>query len=129
MRVHHVGYAVKDIEKSMAAFERLGYECGKVVEDDIRQVKIVFLQNGSERVELVAPNGDADPVAGVLKKNGAMPYHICYEVDDLEDAIADLKAQRGWMLTKAPEVAPAIGGKRVAFMYQKDVGILELVEA
>ena len=129
MRVHHVGYAVSDIDESIAAFKLLGYETSQLVEDDGRKVKIVFLHNGSECVELVAPNGDGNPVEGQLKKTGSAPYHICYEVDDLEAAIAELQKNRGWFLTKPPEAAPAIDGRRVAFMYQKDVGTFELVEA
>ncbi|HAM16454.1 MAG TPA: lactoylglutathione lyase [Eggerthellaceae bacterium] len=128
MKVHHIGYAVADIDKAKAAFSRMGYDCGPTIDDDLRKVRIVILRNGNERVELVAPNGNGNPVEGVLGKMGATPYHICYEVEDLEAAISELQSIRGWMLTKPPAPAPAIEGRRVAFMYQKDVGTFELVE-
>lgn len=128
MKVHHVGYAVKDIEKALPVFSALGYEiCGDIVKDNIRNVEIVFLRNGEEWVELVAPNGENTPVDGVLKNNGPTPYHICYEVEDLDKAVVELKQQKFMVLKKA-EVAPAIDGCKVEFLYHKDLGMIELVE-
>lgn len=127
MKVHHVGYAVKKLEKAAEAFERLGYIAGDITEDAGRNVRIMFMENGHERVELVAPNGVSTPVDGVLKNSGPTPYHICYEVPDMSAAVNELKAN-GWMVIKEPEPAPAIGGAPVTFLYNRHVGIMELVE-
>ena len=46
LRIHHIGYAVSSIEKSIQKFEVLGYEAiGEVVDDVSRKVRIVFLEN------------------------------------------------------------------------------------
>lgn len=128
MKVHHVGYAVKCIEESLPYFSALGYEtCSEVFNDNIRNVKILFLQNGSEKIELVAPNGESTPVDEPLRKTGAAPYHICYEVENLEEVIKALG--RKWLLIKKPEIAPAIENRRVAFLYQNKLGLIELVES
>lgn len=127
MKVHHIGYAVKNLEQSISAFEALGYTAGEITSDAGRHIRIAFLQNGSECVELVAPDGDETPVDGVLKSVGPTPYHICYEVSNLEEALNELQKSR-WIVTKQPEPAPAIGGAAVAFLYHRRVGMIELVE-
>ena len=127
MKVHHIGYAVKNLEQSISAFEALGYTAGEITADAGRHIRIAFLQNGSECVELVAPDGDETPVDGVLKSVGPTPYHICYEVPDLEAALTELQQSR-WIVTKQPAPAPAIGGAPVAFLYHLRVGMIELVE-
>lgn len=38
MKVHHVGYAVKKLEKAVEAFERLGYISGDITEDTSRNI-------------------------------------------------------------------------------------------
>ena len=127
MKVHHIGYAVKKLEKAAEIFEGLGYIGGDITEDEIRNIKIMFMENGHERVELVAPNGESTPVDGVLKNNGPTPYHICYEVPDMENAVSELKT-KGWMVIKEAEPAPAIGGATVVFLYNRHIGMIELVE-
>ena len=85
------------------------------------------MENGHERVELVTPNGVSTPVDGVLKNSGPTPYHICYEVSDMPAAVNELKAN-GWMVIKEPTPAPAIGDALVTFLYNRHVGMIELVE-
>lgn len=128
MKVHHVGYAVADIAKAISVFEKLGYIVKKdMVEDELRKIKIVFMKNNEECIELVAPNGEANPVEGVLSKNGSTPYHICYETTDMAEEILTLRKQ-GWIVIQKPKEAPAIDNQLVAFLYQKDIGMIELVE-
>lgn len=85
------------------------------------------MQNGNECIELVAQNGEKTPVDGVLKLNGATPYHICYEVQNIDGAIENLKKQK-FIVMQKPAVAPAIQNCNVAFLYNKDIGMIELVE-
>ncbi len=127
MKVHHIGYAVKRIEKAAETFAALGYTLGDITEDKNRKIRIMFIENGTERVELVAPNGDDTPVDGILKSTGPTPYHICYETQELKTAMDELK-EKGFVTVKEPEPAPAIDGCNVAFMYNARVGLIELVE-
>lgn len=127
MKVHHLGYAVKKLEKAAEVFEKLGYLSGEIVEDQLRHIKIMFMENGHERVELVAPDGESSPVDSVLKNTGPTPYHICYEVQNMAQAVSKLKAD-GWAIIKEAEIAPAIGGAPVVFLYNRHIGMIELVE-
>lgn len=132
MRVHHIGYAVNNLEKSQVGFQRLGYhQIAERCDDTERGVAIVFMKHSGtgETVELVAPLNEESPVSGQLKKSNrmAVPYHICYEVSSLDIYVPWLKS-RGFLPIDKPSVAPAIEGRRVTFLIQKDVGMIELVE-
>lgn len=134
MKVHHVGYLVESIAESKFEFEKLGYNSrGNPVIDSTRGIEILFMNNGSECIELVASmqiDGRSSSIVSKLqKKIGNSPYHICYECDALEEKINELCEERGYILLHAPAEAPAISGKRVAFLYQANVGMIELVES
>ena len=128
LKVHHIGYAVPSIESARAEFEALGWTvCGDVTDDASRKVRIQFLRLGDEVIELVAPLTDDSPIKKTLQKGSGTPYHICYEVDSLEAAEADLKSKR-FIVFKKSSPAPAIGMRRVEWFYSRHGGILELVE-
>ena len=128
LKVHHVGYAVPDIAVARAEFEVLGWlSVSEVTDDAERKVRIQFMRLGSEMIELVAPLTDDSPIRKTLQKGSGAPYHICYEVDSLEAAEKELKARK-YIVFKRPAPAPAIGGRRVEWLYSKNCGILELLE-
>lgn len=79
------------------------------------------------RVELVHPDEDCTIIGKALKKLRNAPYHICYECEDIEAQVGRMQ-EDGWTLTQAPLAAPAIGGRRVAFLFGSDMGLIELVE-
>lgn len=128
MKIHHLGYLVKDTEKAKAKFLDLGYSVEQdTVFDEERGVNISFLINDGYRIELVSPAREDAVVASLIKKCGNAPYHICYIADDLESEIEKLKSS-GFIVIQAPKAAPAISGKRVAFLMQAALGMIELVE-
>ena len=124
MRVDHIGYAVKDIDKAKKSMEALGYK----FEDTDRNIFIAFGEMDGCRVELIAPMGEGSPVDMYLSKIGPTPYHICYRSSDIEADIAELQKNR---FKISVPLAPAIAfkNKRVVFMYSLSVGLIEIVEA
>ena len=127
-KIHHVGYAVPSIEAARTEFAALGWEvCGSVTDDQLRKVRIQFMRMDGHVIELVAPLAEDSPIRKILQKGTGTPYHICYEVESLEVAEAELKALR-FIVFKKPQAAPAIGGRRVEWFYSKNNGIIELVE-
>lgn len=126
--VHHIGYLVKNMEDSIKSFETLGYaKESEIVNDMDRGIYICFLTMNHYRVELVSPIDENSTVSGLIKKLGNTPYHICYEVENMEEAIAKLKKQK-FALIQKPKEAIAIDRKKVAFLYEKNIGMIELVE-
>lgn len=89
------------------------------------------MENDGYQVELIMPKHEKADMWNQLKKRGPMPYHICYLVDDIEKEIAKLSVGntgKEYKLLSPPTAAPAIGGKQVAFLYNKDIGLIELAE-
>ena len=128
MTVHHVGYLVKNIEKSKTVFMNLGYSLEQdTVYDSWRDVDICFLIKDSYRIELVAPRSSESVVGSLRKKIGNTPYHICYEVEDLNKAIAELSLLK-FVIWEDPHEAPALDGRKVAFLINGQIGMIELVE-
>ena len=127
MRVDHIGYAVKNIDKAKKPMEVIGYIFGKTIEDLDRNIYIVFGEMDGYKVELVAPINNGSPVDAHLSKIGATPYHICYKSKNIEADIENLQKKR---FKVSIPLAPAIAfnGKRVVFMYSLSVGLIEIVE-
>lgn len=130
MRVEHIGYAVKNIEKSITAFQKMGYEFGMVINDEDRNIKIAFGCMDGYKIELVSPlsKESPSPVDLYIQKTGNTPYHICYESDNFEQDIKKLEEQR-FKVILPPAPACAFNGRRVVFMNQVSMGLLEIVEA
>lgn len=81
MKVHHIGYLVKDLKQSEVQFLSLGFQVERLISfDAYRQVNIEFLVNGDYRVELVEPANQESPLYSLLRKFRNEPYHMCYEV-------------------------------------------------
>lgn len=130
MKFHHIGIACYDIEKSAQFYISQGYSKTATVYDTIQNVNICFCEKigGETCVELISPNDDTSPVCKNLQKNGVSPYHICYETDNLEETVLELKKQKFLMVSK-PVPAVAFESRRVCFLFNKDVGLIELVES
>jgi methylmalonyl-CoA/ethylmalonyl-CoA epimerase len=83
-------------------------------------VTTVFVSLGNTKVELLAPLGDNSPIANFLARHpdGGI-HHVCYEVDDIEAACAELKKQGARILGDG---TPKVGahGKPILFLHPKD---------
>lgn len=129
MKIHHIGYAVKTLDKATGTFENLGFRFGPRIDDAKRNVQIAFGENQNCRIELVAPldKSHKSPADAYLSRIGPTPYHFCYECADIERAIAELK-ESGFHTVLPPEPAIAFNGKRVAFLINRNAGLIELAE-
>lgn len=130
MKIHHIGYAVHNIDDAIESFIVIGYELVSKTDDTLRKVVIAFVKNGDIVIELISPSDIDSPIDNILEKNGPSPYHICYEVPNIDDACKMLRKE-GWVIIRKPALAPAInleGSAKVVFLYEKNMGLIELVE-
>ncbi len=129
MRIDHIGYAVKRMDRAQSSFEKLGFSFEQVVDDTDRNVKITFGINDGYRIELVAPldKNLKSPVDQYLGNASGTPYHICYESDNFDNEIESLKRQ-GFKVVIEPRPAAAFDGRRVVFMMNLGFGLMEIVE-
>lgn len=127
-RFHHIGMAVRSIEKTALVYQRGGYVCGTTTFDPIQHVNICWLtKEGMPTVELIEPADDGSPVSRLLDKNRAVLYHTCYVVENLLLAIEELRQQH-YVLVTQPVEAVAMNGSMACFMFHKDIGLIELTE-
>lgn len=129
MKFHHIGVAVKSIDKTAAVYVAGGYTQSATTFDPVQNVNICWLtKEGMPTVELLAPVDETSPVCKTLEKTGVTTYHTCYIVEDIEQAVADLRKMK-YVTVSTPVEAPAIGNCKVCFLFNKNVGLIELVEA
>jgi methylmalonyl-CoA/ethylmalonyl-CoA epimerase len=128
LRVHHFGLATDNLERSIEALRGLGYDVGEITLDSVQKVRVAFASRQHEvAIELICDAGADGPTKGFIAKAGNGLYHICYEVDNIEEAAKKLR-EEGFLLRHAPVPAAACGGKKIAWMYNRYIGLIELLE-
>ena len=128
MEFHHAGIAVNSIEDTSKWYLSLGYSLTETVFDPIQNVKITFLKkDGHPLLELVQPADKASPVYNILKKMGVTAYHFCYEVDNIQKTTEELE-KHDFKILVEPVHAAAFNNRNICFLYNVDVGLIELLE-
>lgn len=77
-------------------------------------------------MELIAPLTDDSPIRRLLAKGGGA-YHICYEVDNVEAALAEIRPKK-CLIVSGPVPAVAFGGRKIAWFYTPANQLVEVVE-
>ena len=128
MKINHIGYLVKNLDKSLNAFLKLGYKIKqKTILDEYRQIKICFIEKNGYVIELVTPISKTSVVSKLIKKIGNSAYHICYETDDILSEMKNLE-NSGYILCSELHQAIAFQNRRVCFYLNPYLGIIELLE-
>jgi methylmalonyl-CoA/ethylmalonyl-CoA epimerase len=131
-KMHHIGIAVAQLDRAIAIHHAVfSHELARgPYYDPLQKVSVCFLKDAitgaGPEIELVAPDATDSPVASWLAKQiGA--YHICYETDDIEAALAHARRQR-CVVIGAPVSAVAFEGRRTAWFFTPTRQLTELVE-
>ena len=125
--VDHIGYAVHDMTSAKEYFKALGYSFGDENVDKLRNVNVCVGKMGGCKVEILAPLcGVKSPIDGTLKKMGSTPYHICYQVKDMDSALEKMQSV-GYTMMGYPAPSEPLGGD-VCFLYSPEIGIVELID-
>ncbi|MGC8534030.1 MAG: methylmalonyl-CoA epimerase [Rhizomicrobium sp.] len=125
-RLNHVAIATRDIASAAAVYRQtLGAKVSDPVSQPDHGVTTVFVDLPNTKIELLEPLGANSPVAKFLEKNpSGGVHHVCYEVDDIHAAVAQMKA-KGATITGTGEPRIGAHGKPVVFLHPKDfVGTL-----
>lgn len=128
-QLHHVGVAVPSIAAALPFYvDTLGLRVGPVHEMPDQAVRVVFVGEGSGRIELLEPLDDASGVARFLAQRGKPTlHHICFAVDDLAAVLRDLAAGGVELIDREPRRG-AEG--LVAFLHPRagDGVLIELID-
>lgn len=130
-KINHVAIATPDIEKTSTLFrDVLGAKVSEKHPQAEHGVYTVFVELGDTKIELLNPLGDKSPIEKFLEKNksGGM-HHICIEVDNIQEAMKDLRAKNIRLLSEEPKIGAH--GKPVVFLHPKDCNgvLVELEES
>ena len=112
-RIEHVGVIVRDTEASRKLWEGcFGIKLGSVESNDIRTLALYPV--GQSMVELIAGNKPDGKHARLIAEGKGGLNHICFEVEDIDAALAELKAKGVPLLDEVPRVGHE--GCRIAFL-------------
>ena len=123
-RINHVAVVVDDMEKALSFWrDALGMKLYELRDVSAEKSQVAFLPLPGSEVELVMPTTDDSGIAKYLAKRGAGMHHICLEVDDIEEMMAQLKSRGVRLINEEPRIA--VDGKKYAFIHPESTsGVL-----
>ena len=131
----HVGVAVPEIDPAAQMFAALfgSQVVSGPFDDPIQKVTVNFLTQAeapardAAEIELIAPLTPDAPIQSMLSKTGGGAYHLCFETNDLDQALGHVRSLK-CLIVSAPAPAVAFEGRRIAWFYTPSRLLVELVE-
>lgn len=122
-KINHVAIAVGDIDSALVFWrDALGLQVDHIEDVPSQKSRVVFMPVGDSEVELVNPTSTDTGVAKFIEKNGGGMHHLCFEVDDIDEMLAELKAKNVRLIN---ETALELPGRKMAFVHPKSTnGVL-----
>lgn len=128
-KIDHVAIVVEDIDEALRFWrDALGLELHQIEEVPDQESVVAFLPVGDGEIELVKPTSQNSGVARYLKKRGPGIHHICFEVDDIQATLEQLKSHDVRLIHEA--ALTGTGGKKFAFIHPASTNgvLVELYE-
>jgi methylmalonyl-CoA/ethylmalonyl-CoA epimerase len=122
--INHIAVVVDDMEKSLSFWrDALGMELHELCDVPAEKSKVAFMPLAGSEIELVQPTSDDSGIAKYLAKRGPGMHHICVEVDDIDEMLAQLKSKGIRLINEEPRIAA--DGKKYAFVHPESTnGVL-----
>ena len=128
-RIEHIAIAVENVD-GMAAMlrDKLGIEVEYAEDLGGHATRLAMLPVGESYIELLQGLSPSSKTAQWVAEKGQSLYHICFEVEDIDQALAELKAKGTPLLNDTPVLGH--GNCRIAFIDPKATGniLFELAE-
>ena len=128
-KVDHIGIAVSSLEESVKFYQDvLGVALQGSEEVAEQKVKVAFLPCGDTEIELLESTAPDGPIAKFIEAKGQGIQHIAYRVDNIEEAIAEMKEKGIRMIDEKPRYGA--GNAKIAFLHPKSTNgvLIELCE-
>jgi methylmalonyl-CoA/ethylmalonyl-CoA epimerase len=126
-RVEHIAIAVDSMKQSLDLMrDTFGLELE--YEEQIGATKLAMLPVGQSYIELLEGQGPESGVSKWVAEEGTGLFHICFEVDDIEGVIAELKAKQVKLQSETWRTGH--GGSKIVFLDPSATGnvVIELAE-
>jgi len=120
-KIEHIGIAVKNIREAEKRFALLlGTLSYKRETVESEGVLTSFFKLGESKIELLAATRADSPIQKFIDKKGEGIHHIAFEVENIEQKIADLKEKGFRLINETPK--DGADNKRIAFIHPKSTG-------
>jgi methylmalonyl-CoA/ethylmalonyl-CoA epimerase len=127
--IDHVGIAVKTIEQAAKFYtDMLGLVITNIENVADQKVNVAFLPITDSEVELLESTHPDGPVAKYIESRGEGVQHIAFRVENIEEALAELKAKGVRLIDERPR--KGAGGAKIAFIHPKETNgvLIEICE-
>jgi methylmalonyl-CoA/ethylmalonyl-CoA epimerase len=129
LKIDHLGIAVNSIDAGKGFWTNilgLKFEGAETVAE--QKVTTAFFPVGESEVELLESTSPDGPVGKFIEKKGEGIHHIAFRVENIEEALKELKGKGVQLIDQTPRTGA--GGGKIAFLHPKSTnGILvELCE-
>lgn len=119
-KLNHVAIAVKDVDGSLGFWrDAMGLAVDHIEDVPSQKAVVAFIPVGDSEVELVKPTSEDTGVAKFLAERGGGMHHLCFEVDDIDAMLVQLKEKGVRLINETPQVLP---GRKMAFVHPKSTG-------
>lgn len=116
LKVDHIGVAVKSISEAKNLYSGLlglSHAGSETVAE--QKVTTAFFPVGDTEVELLESTSPDGPIAKYIEKRGEGIQHIAFRVENLEEALAELKVKGVQLIDEKPR--RGAGGAKIAFLH------------
>ena len=127
--IEHIGIAVKDLDTNAPFWKHVLKISHKGTETVAQEgVTTDIYDTGSGKVELLKSTVSESVIEKFLEKRGEGIHHVCFEVDDINKAIIELKELNIGVISDRPMVGAE--GYKVVFIHPKSTGgvLVELAQ-
>jgi methylmalonyl-CoA/ethylmalonyl-CoA epimerase len=129
LKIDHLGIAVNTMNEGKSFWSDvlgLTFEGAETVAE--QKVTTAFFPVGESEVELLESTSPDGPVAKFIEKKGTGFQHVAFRVENIEEALAELKAKGVQLIDQVPR--KGAGGAKIAFLHPKATGgvLVELCE-
>jgi methylmalonyl-CoA/ethylmalonyl-CoA epimerase len=126
-RIEHIAIACTEMHKTMAIFEN-AFGLKMEYEEDLPSAKLSMYPIGETYIEFLEGKTEEFGIRQWIRDKGESIFHICFEVDDIDAALDELRAKGVKLLDETPKTGH--GGSRIAFINPESTGniLIELAE-
>jgi len=128
-KIDHIGIAVRYLDSALKLYtDTFKLDLIKIEEFEDLKVKVAFIPVGDVLVELIQPSSPDAPLAERIDTHGEGLYHLAFRVENINEALRELKANRIEMRDNEPRAGGM--GSRIALSRPDSTNnvIIELVE-
>lgn len=129
VKLDHIAIAVRNIEERLKIWrDILGFKLEIIEDVPDQKVKVAVLDINGQHIELLEPLEETSTISKFIEKKGEGLHHLCFEVENIEDMLLNMKKQGIKLIDEVPKIGAS--GKKIAFIHPKDMGgmLIELSE-